>query len=336
MDSVPPVSYIHHEFTMSKKSAKHVLSVASTAGRMLTSSLAAMFGMCNVQFIAVSVSPVQTLSTRYPREEFLSVHCGGRSQVAFLLAMADSSLEHLFGACTLSLSTPENAYVLPTTLPGPSLWLQTALAESLDRKLAYFDEVLSAFLVLRIPYDPSSTVDDDQGEITAASTTSNTNEDGRPPTDIVTLLTFLQVGFDASYIAPRQESQAISPGGAGPMTPGPEQTKTGSAFLGPPPPGRPGAKPRPGSSPLKPRPPPLIPPQTPNPTPQMEDSERQYAGAEGIQLHSFIWGDAPGSSMRKDEFCILWDEKSKEWVVIYRMDVTIGGCALFDCAMDDF
>lgn len=248
------------------------------------------------------------------------------AKVAFLLTMAESSLEHLFGACTLSLSTPENAYALPSTLPGPSSWLQTTLAETVDRKLAYFDEVLSAFLVLRIPYDPSSTGDDDQGEITAASTITNVNESGRPPTDILTFLTFLQVGFDASYIAPRQESPVASPGGAIPATPGPEQPKTGNAFLGPPPPGRPGAKPRPGSSPLKPRPPPLIPPQTPNPTPQMEDSERQYAVAEGIQLHSFIWGDAPGAGAketRKDEFCILWDEKSKEWVVIYRMDVTI-------------
>jgi hypothetical protein len=56
----------------------------------------------------------------------------------------------------------------------------------------------------------------------------------------------------------------------------------------------------------------------------MEDSEKQYAVAEGIQLHSFIWGDAASKDDRKDDFTILWDEPTKEWVIVYRMDVTIG------------
>ena len=56
----------------------------------------------------------------------------------------------------------------------------------------------------------------------------------------------------------------------------------------------------------------------------MEDSEKQYAAAEGIQLHSFIWGDAAAKDDRKDDFTILWDESTKEWVIVYRMDVTIG------------
>jgi hypothetical protein len=96
-------------------------------------------------------------------------------------------------------------------------------------------------------------------------------------------------------------------------------------LLGPPPAGRPGSKPRPGS-PLKPRPPPLVPPQTPNPTPQMEDSDKQYAVAEGIQLYTFIWGDAPTTAkdVRKDDFAMIWDGDAKDWVLIYRMDVTIG------------
>jgi hypothetical protein len=68
----------------------------------------------------------------------------------------------------------------------------------------------------------------------------------------------------------------------------------------------------------------LLPPQTPNPTPQTDDSEKQYAAAEGIQLHSFIWGDAPTKEVRNDKFSLVWDQGSKEWVAIYRLDVTIG------------
>ncbi|KAG8849315.1 hypothetical protein FRB91_010029, partial [Serendipita sp. 411] len=206
--------------------------------------------------------------------------------------MSESNLENIFNTTILSLSTPENSFSLPTGHPGPSEWLQKLL-NTIDRKLAYFDEVLSAYLVLRIPScDPP-------------------DEEGRPPTELITFLTLLQVGFDASYISPRQEHVDNV-----------QESKT-PRLLGPPPPGRPGAKPKVGS-PLKPKPPPLIPPQTPNPTPQMEDSDRQYAVAEGIQLHTFIWGDTtPAKDARKDEFAIVWNGSDKEWMAIYRMDVTI-------------
>ncbi|KAG8834164.1 hypothetical protein FRC17_009424 [Serendipita sp. 399] len=206
--------------------------------------------------------------------------------------MSETNLENIFNAAILSLSTPENAFSLPTERPGPSEWLQK-LVDTIDRKLAYFDEILSAYLVLRIPScDPP-------------------DEEGRPPTELITFLTLLQVGFDASYISPKQEPVDSVP-----------EMKT-PRLLGPPPAGRPGTKPKIGS-PLKPKPPPLVPPQTPNPTPQMEDSDRQYAVAEGVQLHTFIWGDAtPGKDARKDEFGIIWNQKEKEWIIIYRMDVTI-------------
>lgn len=205
--------------------------------------------------------------------------------------MSESRLEQLFNDVLLSLSTPENAFKLPSELPGPPTWLQE-LFNTTDRKLAYFDEVLSAFLVMRVKFDPPES-------------------DGRPPVELVAFLTFLQVAFEASYISPEQ---------AAPVPSFTLSNPTGK-LLGPPPPGR--TKPRPGS-PLKPKPPPLVPPQTPNPTPRMEDSERQYAVAEGIQLHSFIWGDAPIKDERKDDFAILWDEAATEWVIVYRMDVTIG------------
>lgn len=208
--------------------------------------------------------------------------------------MSEHLLEQLFSDANLSLSTPENAFALPSQIPGPSDWL-LQLSDAIDRKIAYFDEVLSAFLVLRLPHSPP-------------------DADGKPPNDLVTFLTFLQVGFDASYISPRADPPPTTP-----------QERTSTQLLGPPPAGRPGAKPRP-SSPLKPRPPPLIPPQTPNPTPQMEDSDKQYAVAEGIQLYTFIWGDAPlnAKDARKDDFAMFWDADKNEWVLIYRMDVTIG------------
>ena len=207
--------------------------------------------------------------------------------------MSESKLEQLFNDAVLSLSTPENTLRLPIDLPGPDTWLQE-LSSTTDRKLAYFDEILSAFLVMRIPFEPPE-------------------PDGRPPADLVTFLTFLQVSFEASYISPEQA----------PAPPTFTLTSTSGQLLGPPPPGRSSSKPRAGS-PLKPKPPPLVPPQTPNPTPQMEDSEKQYAVAEGIQLHSFIWGDLAVKDDRKDDFAILWNGPTKEWVILYRMDVTIG------------
>jgi hypothetical protein len=209
------------------------------------------------------------------------------------MTMSEPKLEQLFNDAVLSLLTPENALKLPAELPGPNTWLQE-LASTTDRKLAYFDEVLSAFLVIRVHVEPPES-------------------DGRPPADLITFLTFLQVSFDASYISPEQA----------PPPPTFTLSNTPGQLLGPPPPGRSGSKPRTGS-PLKPRPPPLVPPQTPNPTPRMEDSEKRYAVAEGIQLHSFIWGDAAAKDDRRDDFTISWDEPTKKWVIIYRMDVTIG------------
>ncbi|KIM34154.1 hypothetical protein M408DRAFT_5489 [Serendipita vermifera MAFF 305830] len=206
--------------------------------------------------------------------------------------MSESKLEQLFSDVVLSLSTPENAFKLPSEVPGPDSWLQE-LFNTVDRKLAYFDEVLSAFLVMRVKFDPPES-------------------DGRPPLELVAFLTFLQVAFEASYISPEQA----------PSAPSYTLSNAPGQLLGPPPPGRAGAKPRTGS-PLKPKPPPLIPPQTPNPTPRMEDSDRQYAIAEGIQLHSFIWGDTTAKDERKDDFAILWDGTTNEWVIVYRMDVTI-------------
>jgi hypothetical protein len=205
--------------------------------------------------------------------------------------MTDTSLEHLFNAAKLSVSTPENVFTLPTTQPAPNEWLQQ-LTQIVDRKLAYFDEILSAFLIIRLSSDPP-------------------DADGKPPAALVNFLTYLQVALEASYISPAPDHPPAVP----------EHAST--QLLGPPPPGRPGAKPRSGS-PLKPRPPPLQPPQTPNPTPQSADSDKQYAVAEGIQLNAFIWGESLNKETRRDEFALIWDEGTKEWVSIYRMDVTIG------------
>lgn len=209
--------------------------------------------------------------------------------------MSELDPEQLFNTAKLSLVTPEHAFETPADLPGPYEWLQQ-LSTTTDRKQAFFDEVLSAFLILRVQC-------------------AAPDEEGRPIDELIQFLTLVQVGFDASYISPTPEPPANPPAGSAP-----------GRLLGPPPPGRPsasGTTPK-TASPLKPRPPPLIPPQTPNPTPQTSDSEKQYAAAEGIQLHSFIWGDAPTKDGRNDKFSLIWDQSSEEWVAIYRLDVTIG------------
>ena len=267
------------------------LLLETRACRVLSSRFSGMLCMSDVQLVAISMSPMKTVRRPLGKiERLLTLWWQPRT---ILLTMSESKLEQLFSDVVLSLSTPENAFKLPSELPGPTTWLEE-LFSTTDRKLAYFDEILSAFLVMRVKFDPPES-------------------DGRPPVELVAFLTFLQVSFDASYISPEQA----------PPVPSYTLSNNAGQLLGPPPPGRSGGKPRTGS-PLKPRPPPLVPPQTPNPTPRMEDSEKQYAVAEGIQLHSFIWGDAPAKDDRKDDFAILWDVTANEWVIVYRMDVTIG------------
>ena len=203
--------------------------------------------------------------------------------------------EQVFNTVQISLLVPEESVQLSVdATPSPKSWL-SSLSSLTERKLAFFDERLLAYFLVRIPFD-------------------GPDEDGLAPIELLTFLTHLQISLDASYISPIPQEA--------PSTPAPSATR----LLGPPPAGR--AKPR-GNSPtgstVKQRPPPLIPPHTPNPTPQVAESDAKYAAAEGVQLLAYIWGDLNSADAgRKEEFALGWSESGKEWNAIYRLEVPVG------------
>ena len=203
--------------------------------------------------------------------------------------------EQVFNTAQISLLVPEESVQLPVDATSSSESWLSSLSSLTDRKLAFFDERLLAYFLVRIPFD-------------------GPDENGLTPIELLTFLTHLQISLDASYISPIPQE-----------TPPPPAPSTGR-LLGPPPAGR--AKPRessPTGSTVKPRPPPLVPPHTPNPTPQMAESDAKYAAAEGVQLLAYIWGDpSSADTERKEEFALGWSESCKEWNAMYRLEVPVG------------
>lgn len=203
--------------------------------------------------------------------------------------------EEVFNTVQISLLVPEESVQLPVdATSSPGSWL-SELSSLTDRKLAFFDERLLAYFLVRVPFD-------------------GPDENGLAPIELLTFLTHLQISLDASYISPIHQEASPAP------------TPSAGRLLGPPPAGR--AKPR-GNSPtgstVKQRPPPLVPPHTPNPMPQVAESDAKYAAAEGVQLLSYIWGDPNSADTeRKDEFALGWSESGKEWNAMYRLEVPVG------------
>lgn len=148
------------------------------------------------------------------------------------------------------------------------------------------DEQLQSLLVLRIQH-PTPDVPADPTD---------------PPLLLLEFLSYLQVSLEASYISP---------------TPAPEG-----------PPSRLSAPPRSMSAqpmasgrlaaPPQHQHPSIFPPATPNPMPSTGEQDRQYAASEGSFLAAIIWGT--GNS---DQFTLLWSEKEKVWVAVYRLALTV-------------
>jgi hypothetical protein len=202
--------------------------------------------------------------------------------------------EQVFNTIQISLLVPEESVQLPADAATSSESWLSSLSNLTDRKLAFFDERLLAYFLVRIPFDEP-------------------DERGLAPTSLLTFLTHLQISLDASYISPIPQEAPPAP------------APSAGRLLGPPPAGR--ARPRgsPTGSTLKPRPPPLVPPHTPNPTPQMAESDARYAAAEGVQLLAYIWGEPNSADAeRKEEFALGWAKSDKEWNAIYRLEVPVG------------
>ncbi|KAF6746016.1 TRAPP trafficking subunit Trs65-domain-containing protein [Ephemerocybe angulata] len=119
-----------------------------------------------------------------------------------------------------------------------------------------------------------------------------------PPVLLLEFLNYLQVSLEASYISPMPVQASHEP--------------TWTSRLSAPPRAM-SARPSAGLSAHQP--PSIFPPATPNPI----DSTQ---GSEGAFLAAIIWG-AGSAEQSKEAFSLLWSEKEKVWVAVYRLALTV-------------
>ncbi|KAJ2919741.1 hypothetical protein MD484_g630, partial [Candolleomyces efflorescens] len=114
-----------------------------------------------------------------------------------------------------------------------------------------------------------------------------------------------EVSLEASYISPLP-AQSQEPTWSSKLSAPPR-----AASLKPPPSGQ-----------LSAHHPSIFPPATPNPVPATGEQDKQYAASDGAFLAAIIWG-AGNPEQSKDAFSLLWSEKEKVWVAIYRLALTV-------------
>ena len=158
--------------------------------------------------------------------------------------------------------------------------------------VCWLDEFLDFLLVLRLdqPDDAPS-------------------DPAHPPIALLSLLTCMQVSYDATYISP-----APVPAQPAPRLGTPPRTTS--------------LKPTPGNGALH-APPSMFPLNTPNPTPITTEQDRRYVRSEGVTLVSGTWGEASDLARARvvedrDAFALLWDEMASVWVAVYRMCINVG------------
>ena len=66
----------------------------------------------------------------------------------------------------------------------------------------------------------------------------------------------------------------------------------------------------------------ILPPSTPHPMPATGDQDRKYSTAEGTMLIASIWGSNT-SDNSPEKFALLWSEGQKQWIAVYKMDLTV-------------
>ncbi|TFY61753.1 hypothetical protein EVG20_g6945, partial [Dentipellis fragilis] len=210
-----------------------------------------------------------------------------------------ATFEQIVSSSTLDVLVPTTGLGFPSEDIATDKWLaQLQSGETVERKLAFFDEHLEFLLLLRLEPPSNDTLSDPS----------------QPPLTLLSFLTHLQVSYDASYIAPVPVTPAVAS----------HNSLLPSARLGTPP----------RSSSLKPRghvPPSIFPPSTPNPTPATAEQDRRYVKAEGTNLASGIWGEAKDAKGQgrddrqenRETFALLWDAENKKWVAVYRMCVNV-------------
>jgi hypothetical protein len=134
-----------------------------------------------------------------------------------------------------------------------------------------------------------------------------------PPSELIFLISHLQVTLDAKYISPQPAHRAQT------------ATLTRGINLAPPPRSHSYHKAGHATPGVYHS---IFPPHTPHPTPQTGEADRRYAGAnsnaEGTVLESFVWGETSREEPPGKNFALLWSDVEKVWVSIYRL--TVGVC----------
>ncbi|KIK70994.1 hypothetical protein GYMLUDRAFT_308496 [Collybiopsis luxurians FD-317 M1] len=218
-----------------------------------------------------------------------------------------SSFEDLFTSTDLDVIVPESGIAFPPESNFDE-WLENL--NNSDRKEAFFDEHLQTLLLLRVP----------QAEPVPSE----------PPRFLLDFLAHLQILLEASYIAQNDGATTDYT-----VSPSPFPSGRVNVPTSPPPRGSSIKKPTHLNLSLSPNPtsshhPSILPPSTPNPTPQSAAVDERYLQAEGVVLTSRIWGqDAAGTGVldkkqgsdlqeRTDDFSLLWSKKGQVWVAVYR------------------
>jgi hypothetical protein len=132
-----------------------------------------------------------------------------------------------------------------------------------------------------------------------------------PPKELLAFLAHLQITLEATYIS-SVPVVAEAPQSALLLSPPPRLTSHGKLTT-----------PKVGGA----HHPSIFPPSTPNPTPFSADTDRRYLQSEGTLLQAQIWGQDPSEGTR-EAFSLLWSERNKIWVAVYRLAVTVCSCPL--------
>ncbi|TFK25456.1 hypothetical protein FA15DRAFT_687034 [Coprinopsis marcescibilis] len=199
----------------------------------------------------------------------------------------------VFSSADLSVVIPDTSLEFP---PQSSVdeWLGRVKIGKVERKQAFFDEQLQSLLLLRVQHPTPDVTPDPKS----------------PPLILLEFLNYLQISLEANYLAPQvapAQHFADTPRTSLLSAPPARMTLAKSAQL---------------NLNSGRQPPSIIPPATPNPIPSTGDQDRQYAGADGPFLAALIWGNNT-SENSKEAFSLVWSEKEKVWVALYRLVLTV-------------
>ncbi|EKM54753.1 uncharacterized protein PHACADRAFT_29927 [Phanerochaete carnosa HHB-10118-sp] len=209
-----------------------------------------------------------------------------------------TSFEEIFNNSVLDVVTPEASLGFPCQDDSASWadWVGQLEAESMDRKMAFFDENLEVLLTLRFEHFATDTEDT-----------------SKPPAELLSYLAHLQISYEASYITSIPHATSPLLADARPPVPPRSHSMPGRNKPSPLAPLQPS---------LAPPHPSIFPPHTPHPIPSTTESDRQYVQAQGTLLRAGTWGD--GSAVPDSEaFALVWSKLLGCWIAVFKIVVQI-------------